>query len=100
MAKQNDRARQVKEAEIVAAAALIAGDEAPRVLEPGKEALDAPAASVSSKRAAVLGQVDAIAPMRGDEFDLAGGEGPVERVAVVGRVANEALRVVGEKAGV
>ena len=99
MAKQDERARQVQEAEKVAATTLVASDQAPRVLKPRKETLHAPSTSVPSKGAAVLGQVDAIAPMGRDEFDLTGRERAVERVAVVGGIPDEPLRIVGEEAG-
>ena len=100
MAKQDDRTRQVKEAGKVRAAALVARDEAPRVLEPGEEALDSPAAFVAPERAAVLGQIDAIASMRRNQLDVVRGEGAVERVAVIGRVPDEPRGVVGEEAGI
>ncbi|TPW00989.1 MAG: hypothetical protein FD124_3828 [Alphaproteobacteria bacterium] len=100
MAKQDHGARQVQEAEEVSAPALIAGDEAPRVLEPGEETLDAPAAAVAPQRATVLGPVDAIASVRSDELDVDRRERAVERVAVVGGVPDQSGRVVGEKTGV
>lgn len=100
MAKQDNRARQVKKAEEVAAAALIAGDEPSRVLQPGKQTLDPPAAAVSAQWPTILRDVDAVAPVGRDQFDLTGGERPVERVAVIGGVANDALGIVGQKARV
>ena len=100
MAQQNECARQVKEAEEVAAAPLVAGDEAPRVLEPGEQTFDAPAAAVAPQGATVLGHIDAIPPVRGDELDVDGRERTVKGVAVVGGVADQSGRVVGEKAGV
>lgn len=100
MAKQDECTRQVKKAEEVAATALIAGDEAARVLEPSEETLDAPAAAVTPQGATVLGQVHAIAAVRRDELDVDGGERAVEWVAIVGGVADQERRVVGQETGV
>ena len=100
MAKQDDRTRQVKKAGKVRAAALVARDEAPRVLEPGEEALDFPAPFVAPEGPAVLGQIHPVPPMGRDQFNLERCEGTVERVAVVGGVADDAVRVVSEKAGI
>ena len=100
MAKQDDRTRQVKKAGKVRAAALVARDEAPRVLEPGEEAFDLPASFVAPERAAVLGQIHPVPPMGRDQFNLERREGTVERVAVVGGVADQPERIVRQKAGV
>lgn len=100
MAKQDDCARQVKKAEEVTAATFIAGDEAPRVLKPGKQTLDTPPAAVAPQGAPVLREIDAIASMRSDECDVDRCERAVEGVAVVGGVPDQVHGVVGEKAGV
>jgi hypothetical protein len=85
----------VKEASEVGGPSFIPGDEAPRVLEPGKEALDFPPPFVAPEGATILGDVDPVAAMRGDEFDVIGGEFAVEPVAVVGGIADEPLGIVG-----
>ena len=75
--------------------ALPAGDESPRVVQPGKEALDDPSAPVASERAAILRRgLATILFVRRDQFDPEVRLKPgVERVAVVGEVANQARRV-------
>ena len=100
MAKQDDRTGQVKETREVGTPALVAGDQASGVLEPREETFDSPAALVASERTAVLGEVDAIAAMGGNEFDVESRERAVERVAVIGGVPDDPRRVVGEKTGV
>ena len=100
MPKQDDRACEMQKPSEIGGTPLISGHESPRVLEPRKEALDLPAAPVPSKRPAVLGEVDPVAAVRGDQLDPAIGEHAVEPVAVIGGIADQALRVVGEKAGV
>ena len=100
MPKENNRAGEVKKTGEIGSASFITRDESPRVLKPGEEPFDLPAALVAAKRTAILGEVDAIAAMRGDEFDSAVGEGLIEAVAVVGGVPDEPLGIVGEEAGV
>ena len=100
MPKQNHGAGEVQETREIGRAPLVAGDESARVLEPGEESLDSPAAFVAPERAAVLGQIDAIASMRSNQLDVVRGEGPVERVAVIGRVPDEPRGVVREEAGI
>jgi hypothetical protein len=90
----------VKEAEEIRGATLVPRDEAALVLEPRKQPLDSPSAAVATEGSAVAGRLDAVATMGRDELDRAGGQRPVEGVAVVGRVADQARRVVGQKAGV
>jgi len=100
MPKENDRAREVKETGEIGSAPFVAGDESTKVLQPREEPFDLPAAPIAPERSAVLREVDAIRVMGRDQFDAAGGEGVVESIAVVRRIANEPRRIVGEKAGV
>jgi hypothetical protein len=90
----------VKEAGEVGRASFIPGDQAARVLEPSEEPFDAPPTSVASQRPAVLGDVDSVATMGGDQLDPAVGEHAVEPIAVVGGVADQAERVVRQETGV
>jgi hypothetical protein len=99
MPKQNDRACEMQKAAEIGGAPLIAGDESPIVLEPGKEPFDFPASLVAAQRAPVLGEVDPIRAMGGNQFDAAGGEGLVEGVAVIRGVPDEPLGIVGQEAG-
>lgn len=77
--------------------ALPASDDAPRVVEPGEEALDFPAAARAPEGSAVLG-ARAAAPVRSDHFDAVGlAEMLIERVTVVPAVADQARREVREE---
>ncbi len=100
MPKENHRASQVKEAREIGGVAFITGDQPARVLEPREEAFDFPAALVPTERAAILRQIHAIAPMGRDQFDVDGRQGGIEPVAVIGGIADQARRIVRQKAGV
>ena len=100
MPKENNRARQVKEPSEIGGASLIARDQTARVLEPGEQAFHFPPALVPAERAAILGEIHPIAAVRCDQFNVDRRQGDIEPVAVVGRIADDARRVVGKKAGV
>jgi hypothetical protein len=100
MPKQNDRAGEMQKTGEIGGTPLIPGDKSAIVLQPGKEPFDFPAALIAPKRAPILGEIDPIRPMRGDQFDTAGGKGLVEAVAVIGRIADEPRGIVSEEAGV
>jgi hypothetical protein len=71
---------------------FIPNDKTPEVVEPGKEPLHLPAASVSPKRAAILGD-RAVAAVRRDHLDATFVEKPcIQRVAVVRFVPDEPIR--------
>jgi hypothetical protein len=57
-------------------------------------------ASVAPKRAAVLGQVDPVAAMRGDQSDPTVGAHPVEAIAIVGGIPDRSRRIVGKEADI
>lgn len=70
-------------------------------MEPGEEALYLPATFVSAEGAEVLGEALAIRPIGCDQLDPTLLREPrVERVAVVGLVADEALGELGEEAAI
>ena len=100
MPQEDDEAAELEHAEEIGFVKLPASDQSAEVMQPGEEPFDLPAALVAAKLTAILGEVDAIAAMRGDEFDSAVGEGLIEAVAVVGGVPDEPLGIVGEEAGV
>jgi hypothetical protein len=100
MPKENHRACEVQKADEIGGAPLIPGDESPRVLQPGKEAFDFPAASIAAQGPSILREVDPVGPMGRDEFDPARGQPLVEPVAVIRGVSDQARGVVGEKARV
>src|SRR6058998_2939072 len=74
--------------------------DAAEVLQPGEQAFDLPATTVTAKRAAILGLHLPAAAIRCDQLDAFFGEVFRERVAVVGLVADEARRSFGEEAGI
>jgi hypothetical protein len=91
LAEQDKDTAEEDKAEIVERMALVANDEAPEVAQPGTEPLDAPAAPKAPQWTAVLGLgAFPAAPMRRDHLDAQVQERLVERIGVVGAVANEA----------
>lgn len=100
MPKENNRAREVQKTGEVGGAPLIPCDESARVLEPGEEPFDFPAAFIAAQCASILSEIDPRCAMRCDQFDATGGEGLVEAVAVIGGIADEPLRIVPEETGV
>lgn len=70
-------------------------------MEPGEEALYLPAALVSTERAEILGKALAIRSIGRNQLDPPLRREPrVERVAVVGLVADKALGELGEEAAI
>jgi hypothetical protein len=84
LAQQDGDAGELGEREEVAGATLVAGHQAAEAHHPGEEALDMPAASVATKRPAILGLSAAAWVRRGDHFDAHRPQLGIERVAVVG----------------
>src|SRR5262249_43476615 len=78
----------------------VARDEAARVLQPGKQPFDLPAALIASERPAVLGEMHAVRSMRRNELNAVGRERLVEPVAVIGRLADQARGRLGPEARV
>jgi hypothetical protein len=67
-----------------------ASDEATEGMHPGKEPFDLPSSSISTQWAAVLSLASPLAPVGRDHLDAVfSGELLVERIRVVGLVANE-----------
>jgi hypothetical protein len=73
---------------------LVASHELAKVKEPGKEALDFPAALVAAQVTSVLREDLAVGPLRSDQRDALTREPRIERVAVVGLVADKEPRAV------
>jgi hypothetical protein len=71
---------------------LVSSDESPRPKEPSEEPLDLPAVPVASQWTAVLCLLPTARVVRRDHLDAHGGQLCIERVAVVGTVADESLR--------
>src|SRR5574340_1111720 len=92
MPQQDDNAAEVDHAEKVFVAKLIADDKPSEVLQPGKEALDLPAAAVATQRAAVLGIVLPLAAMRRDHLDAHWRQFGIQPVGIVSGIADEVFR--------
>jgi len=94
----------VDEAEVIERVALLADDEATevaQVAQPGEEPLDLPAPPVAAQRAAVLGLgLGAVAPVWGNHLDAQLAQSLIQRVGIVGAVANKPLGQLVDKAGV
>lgn len=70
--------------------AFPARDDAPEFVEPGEQALDLPAATITTEGAAVLGDVFAtIAAVWRNQLDALGSERPIERITVVGTIPDK-----------
>ena len=100
MPKKNHRAREMQKSAEICSAPFVPGDQPTGVLEPGKEPFDFPAALVATQRTAILRQMHPIRPVGGDHLDAARRERLVEAIAVVGGIANQAGRIVGQEARV
>lgn len=94
MPKQKDRAREQEKPEEVRGMELVARDQLAEVEEPREKALDLPAASVTTKMPTVLRGDATVRTVRRDQRDAFARELRVERVAVVGLVADEESRTV------
>ena len=68
--------------------------QAAEVLQPTDRALHGPAALVAPQGPAILRGFESVGAMRGDHLDAARSERSVQRIAVVGFVADDALGVV------
>ena len=78
---------------------LPSGDEAAEVMHPGEKSFHLPASAIAAQWASVLGVLSSAAPVGRDHFDaVLGGEFFIERVRVVGFVANEPCRELVEEA--
>ncbi len=95
MPQEDNEAAELEHTEEVGLVIFPTADEAPEVVEPRKETLDFPATAVATKFTAVLGVLPvAIALVGRDEPDTVFlPEALVERVAVVGAVADHSSRL-------
>jgi len=75
-----------------------AGDEAAGGQEPREEPLEVPAPLVATQGATILSEVDTAGVMRSDHLDAERFQLGVQRIAVVGAVADEASRQVLQEA--
>jgi hypothetical protein len=79
------------EREKVVDVSVVPDQDSPVALEPGEEPLDFPSVLVPSQRAAILcWWFDPTITVWCNQFDVDSGEDPLEGVAVVGSVADQA----------
>jgi len=77
----------------------MSGLNSAKVLQPSKQAFDLPATTVASQGSAILGgRLLAVAFVWSDQFDAAPAQPLVQRIAVIGAVADQPLRVLSGKA--
>jgi hypothetical protein len=93
MPQEDDEAAELQHAEEVGLVIFPAADESAEVVEPSEQPLDFPAVAVTAQFAAVLGAFPAAIVLVGrDQSDAVSlPEALVERIAVVGAVADHAL---------
>jgi hypothetical protein len=71
---------------------LVADNEPPKILEPGKESLDLPPPSVATERATVLCPVCSGPPVWRNQLHTSPGQFSIQSVRLVGVVADETRR--------
>ena len=97
--EQDDDAPEAGEAEVVLGPPLVADHQPPEVRKPREQPLDLPAPLVAPELAPVLGlPLLAVPPVRGDHLYARFSEGRVQRVGVVGPVADQPLGPLIEEA--
>jgi hypothetical protein len=98
MVEQQFETTKVNEAEEVFDVVLPASDQPAKIVQPSEEPFHFPTPTVAAQFPSILGLVSTL-PVRGDQFDVVFvGELFVERVGVVGFVADESGREFIEKA--
>jgi hypothetical protein len=97
MSRENNEAAELKHAEEVSFLMFPAADQSAKVVKPSEEALDFPAAAVTTQFAAVLGALStAIVLVGRDESDAVFWQRAlVERITVVGAVADHSSPSIG-----
>jgi hypothetical protein len=95
MPQEDDEAAELEHTEEIGFVIFPAADESAEIVEPGKEALDFPAAAVAAQFAAVLSAFpEAIVLVGRDQPDtMFLPEALIERIAVVGAVADHSSRL-------
>ncbi len=100
MLEQDSNAREMEERQKVLGVIVPASDQPTRVVKPREEAFDLPAPLAAAERPAILaGRASTVVTMTRDHLDaVRRHQHLVERIAVVGFVADQALGKVGEEA--
>ena len=86
------------EAEEVFDVVFPSGDQTAVVLHPGKEPFDFPSAAITAQRASILGLALAVGPVGRDHLDAVFTHLLVQRIRVVGLVANQSFGKLIEEA--
>jgi len=96
MSQEDQRTAELDHAEEVGSIAFPAACESAEVLQPSEETFDLPASHVAAKGSAVL-SFPSFAAVGSDHFDAVQlAEPRVQRVAIVGFVADQSLRDGGD----
>lgn len=98
MPDEHEQAGEVYEAEEVFDVEFPSGDEPAIVLHPGQKPLDFPSAAIAAQGTVILSLVPAAGPVGRDHLDAVFLHLCVERIRVVGFVADEPLRQFVEEA--
>ncbi len=92
MPQQDAEASQVHEALEVLGVSFVSGDDSSKVLEPCEHAFDLPTTNVTAQRAAVLGLLFPIRPMRRDQFNMSFlPQSLIQSIAFVRLVADQSI---------
>src|SRR5277367_2915457 len=99
MPQKNDGTSELDHREEIFRVIFPAHDDATKVMKPGEQALDFPSAAVATQGAAVLGhRLAAVPAVRRDQLHAPGvAQALVQRIAVVGFVADQSRGSFGEK---
>jgi|SRR5258708_10978339 len=93
MAEKDENTAELHKAEVVLRVPLPPGDEATEVLKPREEPFDLPAPTIAAHGSTVLGDVDAVRSVGGDQLDGAVlGQPRIQGITVVRGVADQPLR--------
>jgi hypothetical protein len=99
MPQEDNGAGELGHCEEIFGVIFPAHDDAAKIMEPGEQAFDFPAAAIATQRAPVLGDRLATVPaVRRDQLHAKGvAQALVQRIAVVGFVANQSCRSFSEE---
>lgn len=98
MSEQDNYAGQMNKAEIVFSDSFKAYQDTPIILQPGKQAFNFPASAITAEFPPVLGLLFAVQTMRRNQFNALCGQLPIQRVTVIGLIANQTLGIFVRKA--
>ena len=92
--EEDNEAGELDKAEEVLSVVFPADEDATLPLYPGEEPLDEPASHVTAQPSPILrGRLDAIGTMRCDHLNAVVSQLPIQRIAVIGAIADQILRL-------